>query len=119
MTMKNVRKSIVPETEYGLYVWFTADKKIIADDEGRPLTLPARRGDVKAISAIRDAAYGYLGDMGLEKNGNAVFLPGHRRVTDDEYDEQKMRMDWGLTPDPYDVPAITEEIEYNKRFNVK
>lgn len=119
MKMKNVRKSIVPETEYGVYVWFTADKRMIQDDEGRPLAMPARRGDVKAINAMRDAAYGFLGDMGLEKNGNVAFFPGHRLITDDEYDEQRMRMEFGLTPDPYDVPAITEELEYNKRFNLK
>lgn len=117
--MKNVRRSIVPESEYGLYVWYTADKKIIRDDEGRELCIPARRGDVKAISALRDAAYGFLGDMGAEKNGQAVFLPGHRKVTDEEYEEQLSRQKFGLVPDPYDVPAMVEELEYNKRFNKK
>lgn len=119
MSAKNVRRSIVPETEYGIYVWMTADNKMIKDDEGRPLCMPARRGDVKAINAMRNAAYGFLGDLGLEKNGQAVFMPGHRQVTDEEYEEQKARMKWGLVPDPYDVPAITEELEYNKRFNTK
>src|SRR5690242_14413041 len=88
MKMKNVRRQIVAETEYGLYVWYTDDKRVITDDEGRQLSIPAKRGDVKAINALRDAAYGFLGDMGAEKNGQAVFLPGHRQVSDDEYDEQ-------------------------------
>lgn len=117
MKMRNLKKQVVAETEYGLYVWYTDDNRIVSDDEGRQLCIPAKRGDVKAINALRDAAYGFLGDVGAEKNGRAVFLPGHRRVSDEEYEEQILRQKFGLVPDPYDVPAMTEELEYNKRFN--
>lgn len=119
MKMKNLRRRIVAETEYGLYVWVTADGKIIADDEGRQLSIPAMRGDVKAINVLRNYAYGYLNDVGLEKNGEAVFMPGHRQITDDEYEEQLSRQKFGLVPDPYDVAASTEELEYKKRFGDK
>jgi hypothetical protein len=119
MKMKNLRRRIVAETEYGLYVWVTADGKIIADDEGRQLSIPAMRGDVKAINVLRNYAYGYLNDVGLEKNGEAVFMPGHRQITDDEYEEQLSRQKFGLVPDPYDVAASTEELKYKKRFGDK
>lgn len=117
--MKNVRRQIVAETDMGLYVWVTDDGKLIVDEEGRQLSIPAKRGSMKAINLLRDYAYGFLGDMGMEKNGRAVFLPGHRQITDDEYEEQVQRQKWGLVPDPYDVPAMEEELEYNKRFNNK
>lgn len=112
--MANVRE--IQETNLGLYAW-EVDGKLIGDDEGHFLTVPSVQGDVKKISALRNVAYSFLKDIGEEPRGRAVFLPGRRQVTDEEYEEQVQRAKWGLVPDPLDVPAMKEEAEYNKRFN--
>ena len=71
--MKNFRRQIIEETDMGIYIW-TIDKKPIMDDEGNYLCVPAKKGDVKVISALRNVVYGYLKDMGEEPRGAAVFL---------------------------------------------
>lgn len=114
--MRNLRRQVIAETNLGVYVWVTEDGRIVADSEGRQLSVPSERGDVKKISALRNVAYGWLEDVGLEKNGRAVFLPGHRQITDDEYEEQLARQKFGLVPDPFDVGAMTEQLEQEKKF---
>jgi hypothetical protein len=114
--MKNVKRTIVEETNMGLYGWMI-DGKLVGDDEGNFLTVPAVKGDVKKINALRDAVYGFLRELGLEPQGKPVFLAGRRQITDEEYEEQVTRQKWGLIPDPLDVPAMQEELEYNKRYN--
>lgn len=117
--MRNLRRQVIAETNLGLYVWVTEDGKLIVDEEGRQLSVASERGDVKKINALRDVAYGYLGDLGLAKNGRAVFLPGHRQISDDEYEEQLSRQKFGLIPDPLDVGAMKEELEYESKYGKK
>lgn len=114
--MKNVRRRIIEETDLGLYGWMI-DGKLVGDDEGNYLTAPAQKGDVRVINALRNAVYGYLKDLGLEPQGQPVFLAGRRQITDEEFEEQIARQKWGLIPDPLDVPAMKEEIKYNERYN--
>jgi hypothetical protein len=59
------------------------------------------RNDVAKISQLKTAAKHY-GDDG---EGEAVFVPGLTRVTDEEYSEQLDRMQQGLIPSMNDLGA--------------
>jgi hypothetical protein len=91
--VKNARWSVVDKGkgqeklvgyQYGSYFWMLLDeKKLLRDDDGNPLNIPARKDDLRAISEITSAAryYGY-------PNGKAVFVAGVGRVSEEEYSEQ-------------------------------
>lgn len=103
---------IVEETEYGLYLWETIDGKLVCDEDKNYLNIPGKRGDQKKIKQLQDAARSFGVD-----GGKAVFLSGNRRVTDEEYEYQKQRMEWGLIPDELDYGAAREELmQMNKRL---
>lgn len=104
----NGRVSVVQETEYGLYVWITEDGKVVADDEGNYMCITSKDGDLRKVRMLADAAKHY----GVE-GGKPLFLPGRRMVTDEEYEHQKFRLEMGLTPDPYDAPALRDELRNN------
>lgn len=66
--------------------------------------ISSTRGDQQRMRLLADAAKSY----GVEE-GEPCFFQGNRIVTDEEYEEQKQRMKWGLTPDPWDVASIEED----------
>lgn len=103
MSLKTTNREYIDEVNYGVYVWFVGEK-VVTDDEGNFLNIPAMRGDRERIAKLADAARAH----GID-NGRPVFISGNRRVTDEEYEEQKQRMMFGLTPDPMDVPAIVSD----------
>jgi hypothetical protein len=96
---------IVEETDYGLYLWEMPDGSIVADDEKNYLNIPARRGDKEKLKLLKDAVRSF----GIEE-GRPVFMSGHRRVTDEEYEYQKQRLEWGLIPDEMDYGAARDEL---------
>jgi hypothetical protein len=102
---------IIEEVSFGLYVWQMPDGRIVANDEGSFLNVASFKGDSVKINMLVDAVRHY----GITE-GKAKFLAGHRRVTDDEYQEQLQRLQWGLVPDEYDVPAIVEEQRARANF---
>ena len=107
--MKKIRTTVVQsKSKYGIYVWAMPDGKWVGDDEGRYMLIPSERGDQEKIKQITDAARSY----GITE-GEAVFVPGRRRVSDEEYSQQEARLKMGLTPDPFD---IDESIEQYKRL---
>lgn len=112
MRLKTTRKQYVDEVAYGVYVWCMPDGRMVGDDEGHFLMIRATRGDRERIQRLTDA----MRDYGVTE-GYPKFMSGHRPVTDEEYEEQKQRMKWGLTPDPLDIAAIDEEMrnDYNRR----
>lgn len=97
------RISSVQETPYGLYVWRMPNGQIVGDDEERFLSIAAKEGDLSKIVELQRAVRHY----GITEGG-PLFLPGRRKVTDEEYAEQIARMEMGLTPDPYDVGALKD-----------
>lgn len=105
---------VVKETEYGVYVWQMPNGSIVGDDEGHWMCISAKEGDLRKVQALQDAARSY----GIEE-GTPLFLPGTRKVTDDEWAEQKARMELGLIPDDYDAAAWAEEIEDARRNHNK
>lgn len=110
--MKTTRKQVIEETNLGVYVWAMPDGRPVGDDEGHFLNIPSVKGDQTKIELLRSAARHY----GVEE-GRPVFLPGRRRVTDEEFEEQKARQAAGLVPDPYDVAALKEQAKYGRHFN--
>lgn len=96
---------IIEETDYGLYLWEMPDGSIVADDEKNYLNIPARRGDTEKLKLLKDTVRSF----GIQE-GRPVFLAGHRRVTDEEYEYQKQRLEWGLVPDEMDYGAARDEL---------
>ena len=96
---------IIEETDYGLYLWEMPDGSIVADDDKNYLNIPARRGDKEKLKLLKDAVRSF----GIEE-GRPIFLSGHRRVTDEEYEYQKQRLEWGLIPDEMDYGAARDEL---------
>lgn len=84
----------------GIYVWKTPEGKVVTDGNGNIMNIPARRGDITAISKITKAAayYGF-------PEGRAEFRAGQRRITDEEHSEQVDRMKEGYIPSETDLGA--------------
>lgn len=101
--MKTTRKQIVEEVPWGVYVWEMPDGRWIGDDEGNFLNIASMKGDKRRIQQLKDAVRSY----GITE-GSPFYLSGHRQVNDEEFEEQKRRMAFGLVPDELDVAAFRE-----------
>jgi hypothetical protein len=104
MNMPNPRLTVIEKQgQYGIYVWQTPEGKVVTDGNGNTMNIPARVGDIEAISKITKAAayYGF-------PEGKAVFRAGQRRVTEEEYSEQLDRMKEGYIPSETDLGAWYE-----------
>ena len=100
--VQNVRRQVIEKKyNWGLYVYKKSNGKWFTDVEGNVLNIESMRGDISKISQLKDAAK-YYGDAG---DGEAVFVPGLTRVTDEEYSEQLDRMQQGLIPSMNDLGA--------------
>ena len=93
-------KAIPRMQDWGLYVWKTPNGRYVGDGHGNIMNIPAMRYDLAAIARLKQAAafYGYV-------EGEAVFMPGVRRVSDMEYSEQKARLSAGMIPSETDYGA--------------
>ncbi len=100
---------MVQETNIGIYVWEMPDGRWVGDDEGHFMLITARQGDRKRIAQLADAARAH----GVTE-GTARFLAGQRPVTDEQYEEQRQRLAFGLTPDPEDNYAQLDELKYGR-----
>lgn len=84
----------------GLYVWLMKNGETFKDQYKNVMNIPARKGDIEAMAKITKAAK-YYG----APDGQPHFLPGSRRVSDEEYSEQVDRMKQGMIPDELDLGA--------------
>lgn len=84
----------------GIYVWKLPDGSVVKDEYGNTMNIPARNGDIEAMAKITKAA-AYFGFP----EGRPHFMPGVRRVTDEEYSEQIDRMKQGYIPSETDIGA--------------
>jgi hypothetical protein len=107
MKMTTTGKQFIDEVEYGVYVWEMPDKRIVGDDQGNYLSVAGMANDINKMNTVRNA----VREFGIVE-GRPVFLSGHRKVTDEEYEEQKARAAEGLTPDQYDIPSILEDLKF-------
>lgn len=100
--VSNVRKRVIDKQyDWGLYVYKKADGSWFTDGNGNVLNIPSMKGDINQISKLKQAAV-YNGDAG---DGQAVFVPGLTRISDEEYSEQIDRMKNGLIPSMNDLGA--------------
>lgn len=111
--MKKVQKKVIDEYNWGLYIWKTSENKIVTDQHGNVLNIPSMKGNQLQIEKLRKAAE----SLGIE-GGEPVFMSGRRRVTEDEYEYQRQRMEFGLVPDELDYFAIKEDLESKKQHGL-
>jgi hypothetical protein len=101
--VKNVRRQVIEKKyNWGLYVYKKSTGKWFTDGEGNVLNIPSVRGDITKIAALKDAAK-YYGDDG---EGEAVFVPGLTRISEEEHSVQMDRFKNGLLPSMNDLGAI-------------
>ncbi len=100
--VSNVRRQVIEKKyNWGLYVYKKSNGKWFTDGEGNVLNIESTRGDILQITKLKNAAK-YYGDDG---EGEAVFVPGLTRVSEEEYSEQLDRMKQGLIPSLNDLGA--------------
>lgn len=92
---------------FGVYVWEMPNGQYVMDEDGNVLSINANFGDVSRMSKLAAAAR----TCGINE-GKPSFLPGHRKVTDEEYEQQKERLEMGLVPDEYDMGAAVDELRF-------
>ena len=101
--VNNVRRKVIEKNyNWGLYVYKKSDGKWFTDGDGSVLNIPSNKGDVSKIAELKQAAM-YYGDDG---QGEAIFVPGLTRISDEEYTEQIDRFKSGLLPSMNDLGAI-------------
>lgn len=108
MEMKRVGRKFVNEVSYGVYVWKMPDGKIVGDDSGHFLSIAGMANDIEKMNMMRLS----VAEYGITE-GQPVFLSGHRKVSDEEYERQKARAADGLTPDDHDIPSLVEDLKFN------
>jgi hypothetical protein len=109
MDIKSVKRSFVEETTLGIYVW-EIDGKWVGDDEGNFLSITSKKGNRQRIELLRKAVSHY----GVNR-GEPLFLAGRRKIDDEEFNHQKQRLDWGLTPDPLDIGEYKDQMRALKK----
>jgi len=102
------KTSIVTEEhdKFGLYMWQMPNGAYIADEDQNFLSIPSQYGDPRKVERLREVVRGF----GIDE-GEPVFFPGVRQVTDEEYAEQQGRMNEGLVPDKYDIGWRNDELK--------
>lgn len=100
--VSNVRRKVIQKDyDWGLYVYKKSNGKWFTDGEGNVLNIPSMRNDITKITELKNAAKHY-GDPG---DGQAIFVPGLTRISEEEYTEQLDRMKNGLIPSMNDLGA--------------
>lgn len=106
--MKPMNNNIKPveEVDYGVYVWKVKDRGLLANEDLDLLRINSMRGDLKKMAQISQAAASY----GFPE-GEPVFISGKRAISDSEYEEQMARHQSGQLADPYDIPALVDQMK--------
>lgn len=100
--VKNVRRQVIEKKyNWGLYVYKKSNGTYFTDGEGNVLNIESMRNDIDKIGQLKKAAIHY-GDPG---DGEAIFVPGLTRISDEEHSEQMDRMKSGLIPSMNDLGA--------------
>jgi hypothetical protein len=100
--MKKPRVQAVEESVFGVYVWITPDG-MLCDEQDRPLSIAAQKGDLRRIKQLQQAAahYGF-------PEGRPHFMAGRTKISDEEYERQKFAQLQGELADPYDLGALID-----------
>lgn len=93
------------ETRLGVYVWEMPDGRWVGDEDNNFLSIASMRDNKERIALLAAAVAHYGIDVGQPK-----FIEGSRQIDDEEFEYQKQRLRWGLTPDPLDISVHKEEM---------
>lgn len=93
------------ETRLGVYVWEMPDGRWIGDEDNNFLSVASMIGNKERIAALANAVRHY----GINE-GQPKFIEGSRQIDDEEFEHQKQRLRWGLTPDPLDIGVHKDEM---------
>ena len=104
-----MKRKLIEEYNWGIYVWKTPEGKVIKNDNGDFLIINSIKNDKDQIEKLERAAK----SLGVE-SGSPIFLSGHRPVSEEQYEYQKSRLSMGLVPDELDYFAAKEELESKK-----
>jgi hypothetical protein len=100
--VSNVRRKVIDKGyDWGLYVYKKSNGKWFTDGEGSVLNIESMRGDISKISQLKTVAKHY-GDPG---DGEAIFVPGLTRISEEEHSVQMERLKEGLIPSMNDLGA--------------
>jgi hypothetical protein len=101
--MGKTRVRVIEEkfSDAGIYVWQLPSGKYFTDGEGSALSIESMINDAAKIKELTEAA-AYYG----QPEGKPVFFSNVRKITDEEYSEQKDRMSQGYIPSEYDLGAL-------------
>lgn len=98
----NVRRQVIEKNyDWGLYVYKKSNGSWFTDGNGGVLNIESYKNDLSKINELKAAAKHY-GDDG---EGEAVFVPGLTRISEEEHSEQLDRMSQGLIPSMNDLGA--------------
>jgi len=108
MNNKNISKGGKPKltvlekkSDYGIYVWQMAHNgRAFGDGNGNVMNIPGRPQDIEAMAKLQRAAQHYGAP-----EGKVIFMPGIRRISDEEHSEQIDRMKEGYIPSETDIGA--------------
>ena len=94
------------ESILGIYVWEMPDGRWIGDDDGNFLSVTSKKGNRSNIDALAREVRSF----GIYEGG-PKFLSARRKIDDEEFEQQKQRLNWGLVPDPYDIGNYKDEMK--------
>lgn len=89
------KKLWVPERVFGVCIWIMPDGLPLSDGDG-VLCAEGPVGDKAIENRVAEAAKYWTGST----EGYVTWVPGARKVTQSEREDQQERLAAGLTPDP-------------------
>jgi hypothetical protein len=102
---------IPKDYEWGLYFWKLPTGHLFHDGQGNLLNIPSMKHDLSKIAELRKAAAHHG-----QPKGTPWFYSGIKRATDEEYSEQKQRLQEGLIPNVNDLGAIYDAQQTVKQY---
>jgi hypothetical protein len=88
-------------SDFGTYIWVKANGKPFTDGDNNVLSIESMKNDHERVKKLMDAA-AYYG----EAEGQAIFYPNTRQISDETHSEQIDRMKQGLIPNMNDLGAV-------------
>jgi len=88
-------------SDFGTYIWVKANGKPFTDGDNNVLSIESMKNDHERVKKLMDAA-AYYG----EAEGQAIFYPNTRQISDETHSEQIDRMKQGLIANMNDLGAV-------------
>ncbi len=95
--MRLKRATPVIEDDFGVCLWQMPDGAVLGDEEGRFLSMAGQLNCPIVESKMKKSAIYWLGEEALL--GKPMWMPGSRKISDSEYEDQMENLLSGKTPD--------------------